>query len=317
MLDELERLSWAHVDGTADAESIRRLDHLLRSSAEARMNFLLVSAMQDDLTQVLGAMAPTPLDTSALPSRSHDRTIETYLNRLRRPAIMAIAATVFIVLSAGLILLRHRNSQTIIADPSRPRHVEAAQPEAIQEPAPKTPAATVTSLQGLAQSLGTDGTAATNLVAGSAIQWGQALALGTHAKMRVELDDETSMVLYKQTRLRLAGTPDNKRLLLALGAVDISAAPRAPARSLAIVTQNAEIHAAGAELRVLNDSHTSVVGVRSGRATVTRLADGTSRVVTTNQYMAITPTWCFRPLNATTSTHWRAACIQATGKTYP
>lgn len=326
----------AYLDGQMSAADVAALEEALRADPQLRRDLLARASLESELPcalQELEAAAPAaPQETAAQAGRLHRTPPDTARKILWFAAPLAAAACLLVVLYAALHQPRPGPALppppvvAVVEKPVAPPVGKPVEPPVVK-PVAQPPEKPVVQLPAIGNLTDVNGEVclvepnSTNLVPVTAQQTvvhaGASILLATNATATFAFADGSVLKLYRNCVLTLQQTEDGPRVDFRQGALDADIRHQPDGKRLVVQTRFLRADIVGTEFRVMGDSASAWVGVRTGDVQVTRAADGQKVALASGNYAAVAPNWPFMRMNARVCPLWKSVCQQAAGSAYP
>lgn len=292
MGEEVERLIFRFLDGTAGAEEVRRLDRILRSDQEACRTLLDAAALETQLRQTISVergaahmsakmQDPTELSPSAgqVRVRQHSPAPRT-APALRRWKRWAACAAVLACTVAGVLIARHGHG---------PDLAPHKKPAGAGQQALSASIAEVIEVHGAVRRLSGKTRESVALSQGDRIRPGATVRTGSDPVARVALRylDGTIVRLFGGTQGVLTEDKGAKRVRLDRGTLLASVMRQPEGREMTLATPNAVARVVGTRLTLSTRPGTTVLDVQEGKVDLTRLQDNRTITVGGKQHAVV------------------------------
>ena len=237
-----------HVDGQLSDAEADQVAASLRNDPEAR-RFLRELAEQavmiaDLERETQGRRAVTQEPPLAAPTRGRRARILTPSQPFG--AVLAIAASIAILLSAGLLFRKFQQRGEI---------------------------ATITALDGAIQWTGDGGRVVRDLTVGTKLRGGIIEGIEPLSWFELQFADGTTVAITGNSTLTFSDL-GQKRLQLKSGTASANVRPQPPGRPMVIQTTSAALEVLGTQFAIETDTSATRLDVTQGRVRVKRLSDG-------------------------------------------
>lgn len=119
------------------------------------------------------------------------------------------------------------------------------------------------------------------------LQPGDRLQTGRGGAATIQLLDQTRIQIRPESEV-IVHPPSTGGIRVASGSISAKVAPQSPRNPLTFFLPHAEVQVLGTELELLSLPEQSDVAVQEGKVQVTRISDGSKKLVSTGQFLPVT-----------------------------